>query len=93
MVLEGHTDRLRSIALSADGRRIVTGSYDKTARIWDAASARELVQLRGHTQLLASAVFSVDGRSVITASYDRTARIWDAAGSNRSCSQDIRVGR
>jgi WD40 repeat protein/serine/threonine protein kinase len=78
-VIAGHTDRVNFAAFSPDGRRIVTASHDTTARIWDASTGREILQLRGHTGRVWSAVFSPDGRRVVTASFDDTARIWDAA--------------
>ena len=37
------------VAFSQDGRRIVTGSADHTAKVWDAASGKELLTLKGHT--------------------------------------------
>ena len=77
--ITGHTDRVRSVAFSPDGRRILTASSDRTARIWDAATGREILRLSGHTGDLTSAAFSPDGRRVVTASFDKTARIWDAA--------------
>ena len=77
-VLPGHTNRVRSAAFSSDGRRVVTSSYDKTARIWDAATGREILLLSGHADRVVSAAFSPDGLRVVTASYDHTAGIWDA---------------
>jgi dipeptidyl aminopeptidase/acylaminoacyl peptidase len=68
-------------AFSPDGSRIVTASYDSTARIWDAASAKEIAVLRGHENAVTSAAFSPDGSRIVTASWDRTARIWDAASA------------
>jgi WD domain, G-beta repeat len=58
--------------------RVVTASYDSTARIWDAATGAQVVVLRGHDAVLQSAAFGPDGRRVMTASNDNTARIWDA---------------
>ena len=78
MVLMGHAERVRSVAYSPDGRRIVTASWDKTARIWDAETGREILQLQGHTDRVWSAAFSLDGKRVVTASHDKTARVWDA---------------
>ena len=68
-----------SAAFSPDGSRIVTASWDKTARIWDAATAKEIAVLRGHDGPVVSAAFSPDGSRIVTASEDKTARIWDAA--------------
>jgi WD40 repeat protein len=67
-----------SAAFSPDGSRVVTASSDKTARIWDAASAKEIAVLRGHDSWVWSAAFSPDGSRIVTASSDKTARIWDA---------------
>ena len=59
-------------------RRIVTASGDGTARVWDAATGREVTALRGHEDEVNSAVFSPDGARIVTGSGDKTARIWDA---------------
>ena len=76
--LTGHTDWLMSVGVSPDGRRIVTGSSDNSARIWDAATGRLVRVLGGHTDRVRSVTFSPDGRVVATASYDKTVRLWDA---------------
>lgn len=78
LVLSGHGDRLTHAAISADGRRIVTSSYDKTARIWDTQTGRCRIVLAGHVGIINSAAFTPDGRHVITASEDHTVRIWEA---------------
>jgi WD40 repeat protein len=62
---------------SADGSRVVTASYDRTARIWDGTSGKEIALLRGHDDWVKSAVFSADGSRIVTASSDGTARVWD----------------
>ena len=86
-VLSGHGEGLpaadeggnvRSVAFSPDGRRIVTASNDRSARIWDAASGKQLAVLSGHDHAVRTAAFSPDGRRIVTASADQTARIWDA---------------
>jgi eukaryotic-like serine/threonine-protein kinase len=79
MALTGHEDRVRSVAYSSDGARLVTTSYDKSARIWDAATGLEISRLVGHDDRVRSAAFSADGTRVVTGSFDKTARIWDAA--------------
>ena len=59
-----------------DGTRIVTASFDKTARIWDATTGAQLAVLRGHDSGVNGAMYSPDGTRIVTASDDKTARIW-----------------
>ena len=68
------------LALAVDpcGARLVTCSQDRTARIWDTATGKELLQLVGHTRAVWDARFLPDGQRVITAGADNTVRIWDA---------------
>ena len=75
--LMGHSDRVRSVSYSPDGQRLVTASYDNTARIWDASTGRQLLILRGHSGPVVCATFSPDGKRIATGSFDKTARIWD----------------
>jgi WD40 repeat protein len=53
-----------SAAFSPDGKRVVTVSADKTARIWDAAAAKGIAVLRGHDGFVLSAAFSPDGKRI-----------------------------
>ena len=62
------TTAVQSAAFSPDGSRIVTASWDKTARIWDAATGKEIAVLRGHEGAVCSAAFSPDGSRIVTAS-------------------------
>ena len=71
-----HGDISVTAAFSPDGLRIVTAG-GKTARIWDAATGKEITVQRGHVAWLNSAAFSPDGSRIVTASHDKTARIWD----------------
>jgi len=50
--LTGHKHLLRSVAVSPDGRRILTGSLDDTAKVWDAASGANVLTLAGHSSTL-----------------------------------------
>ena len=70
-------DPVRSVAFSADGERILTGSDDKTARLWDAKTGAEIYALKGHTDPVTSVAFSPDGARILTGSDDNTARLWD----------------
>jgi WD40 repeat protein/serine/threonine protein kinase len=82
LAIVGHTARVRSAAFSADARYVVTASDDKTARIWDAETGRQLALLAGHTDKVVRAAFSADGARAITASWDKTAIIWDVRTAN-----------
>ncbi|PYL59582.1 MAG: hypothetical protein DMF31_06335, partial [Verrucomicrobia bacterium] len=74
----GHEDVVNSAQFSPDGRRVVTASYDKTARLWDVASGKQIGAPMKHEDTVWSAQFSSDGQRVVTASQDKTARLWDA---------------
>ena len=64
-------------AFSPDGTRVVTASRDKTAHLWDAATAQEIANLPGHDGRVYKPAISPDGTHVVTASDDGTARLWN----------------
>jgi WD40 repeat protein len=74
-----HDGSVLSAAFSPDSQRIVTASFDKTTRLWDAATGNEITLLQGHIGWVNSAEFSPDGERILTAAEDGTARLWDAA--------------
>jgi eukaryotic-like serine/threonine-protein kinase len=61
----------------ADGGQVIYS--DRAARVWDAATGREVAVLKGHADRIVTAHFSRDGKRIVTASWDKTARVWDAA--------------
>jgi WD40 repeat protein len=62
------------------GQRLVSQSWDQTARVWDAATGDPLATLAGHEEVLLDASLSPDGQRVLTLALDHTARIWDLEG-------------
>jgi WD40 repeat protein len=66
LVLKGHTAPVVGADFSPDGRLVVTASSDKTARLWEAETGKEVRVLKGHTSGVFSAVFSPDGKRLAT---------------------------
>lgn len=79
-ILAGHSDRVRNIALSPDGRRIASASGDNTAKIWDTATGENLLSLIGHEGFVEAVKFSPDGHHVATSSRDKTVKLWNIEG-------------
>jgi len=74
-----------SVAVTADGRTAVSGSQDKSVRVWDLASGEERSTLTGHTGPVWSVAVTADGRTAVSGSEDRSVRVWDlASGLERS---------
>jgi WD40 repeat protein len=77
--LSGHAGAVIACAISADDRLIASGSTDRTARIWDPQSGKELAVLEGHAGTVTDCAFSGDGSFLVTASGDKTLKIWDCS--------------
>ncbi|KAH6700670.1 NACHT domain-containing protein [Leptodontidium sp. MPI-SDFR-AT-0119] len=76
-VLEGHTSSVTSVAFSPDGKQIVSGSWDRTVRRWDAATGQQLLPpLEGHNNGVSSVAFSPDSKQVVSGSGDKTVRLF-----------------
>lgn len=77
-VLGGHEDVVNSIAFDRDGKRLLSASYDRTARVWDVTSGKVLRTLSMHSDFVLAAAFSPDGKHVFTGSKDRSVRMTEA---------------
>jgi serine/threonine protein kinase len=75
----GHKHWVNSAVPSRDGGRVLTGSSDKTVRLWDVATQAELACCKGHSKTVRSVALSADGRLGLSGAYDGTVRVWDLA--------------
>ncbi|KAG9105144.1 hypothetical protein FRC07_009574, partial [Ceratobasidium sp. 392] len=68
-----------SVAVSSDGRRIVSGCSDRTVQIWDAETGDTVLGLpKAHSEIVRSVAFSPDRQWIVSGSNDNTIRVWDA---------------
>jgi WD40 repeat protein len=79
LVTYSHYESVNDVDVSPDGKHLVTGSNDRTARIWDLVSGMPLLTLKGHSDGLVDVNYSPDGSLVATAAYDGKAMVFDAA--------------
>ena len=77
--LEGHTRGVISIAFSLDGRRIASGSRDKTIKLWETETGNPVRTFQGHNEEVTSVAFSPDARWIASAARDKTIKIWDTS--------------
>ncbi len=86
--LAGHTDWIRSIAVTADGRKAVSGADDWTVRIWDLEDGEELLALEGHQGPVLGVACITGGPLVVSASQDGTLRVWNLAKGSEEATLD-----
>ncbi len=76
----GHTDNVVAVAFSPDGLKVLTGSKDKLAKLWNPETGAEALTFTGHSDWVNSVAFSPDGTQVLTGSGDSTAKLWPVYG-------------
>ncbi len=75
-IFEGHTDYVNSVYLSSDHRYALSGSNDRTARLWEVETG-ECLRTFTHNDYVNSVCISVDGRLMLTGSNDKTVKLWE----------------
>jgi WD40 repeat protein len=79
-MLKGHTDSVYTVAVTFDGRHVVSGSRDRTLRVWDLATGKTKKTLHGHTSPVTEVAVTPDGRHMVSScSWNDTLRVWDLA--------------
>ncbi len=74
--LKGHAGTVKAVVVTSDGKAI-SGSWDKTLKVWDVESGEELRTLEGHTGVVNAVALTSDGKKAISGSYDKTLKVWD----------------
>jgi WD40 repeat protein/serine/threonine protein kinase len=74
---EGHTDLVKSVAISPDGRKALSGSEDKTLKLWNLEKGKCLCTFEGHTAGVNSVVISPDGCQALSGGNDKTLKLWN----------------
>lgn len=75
--LKGHSGYVNGMVFNSDNRQVLSCSSDKTLRLWDIGSGKNLRVMKDHTDTVLSVAFSNDGRQALSGSSDRTVRLWD----------------
>ncbi|MFO0928803.1 MAG: WD40 repeat domain-containing protein [Gemmataceae bacterium] len=76
--LSGHAAAVNAMGYSADGKRVITGSADKTAAVWDPETGDRISRLTGHTATVFAVALSPDGKRALTGGVDGMVGLWDA---------------
>ena len=76
--LTGHTNGVMSVALSANGQTLVSGSWDNTIKVWNPLTGKEVGTLTGHTSHVHCVALSADGQTLVSGSEDKTIKVWNS---------------
>src|SRR5689334_15861377 len=79
VIQKGHELAVIAIAVSPDSSYVATASRDKSAKLWEVRTGREVRSFLGHEASVTSVAFSADGKTLITGSNDKTVRLWDVS--------------
>lgn len=81
-ILRGHTSAVKSVSFSPDGTTIASSSRDKTVRLWNVKTGKELISL-GHPKIVTSVAFSINGKFIMSTTSDETVYWWDIETGKR----------
>jgi WD40 repeat protein len=73
----GHAGPVGGLAVTPDGKYLITGGDDKTVRVWDANTAKQLRSFQGHMDKVTAVAVRPDGKQIASASADGAVRVWD----------------
>ncbi|CAH3043238.1 unnamed protein product [Porites lobata] len=86
--LTGHNHFISDVVMSSDGQFALSGSWDKTLRLWDLNAGTTTRRFIGHTKDVLSVAFSADNRQIVSGSRDKTIKLWNTLGVCKYTIQD-----
>jgi len=87
-MLKGHSHFVSDVVMSSDGQFALSGSWDKTLRLWDLSTSKTTRIFKGHKHDVLSVAFSADNRQIVSGSRDRTIKLWNTLGVCKYTIQD-----
>ena len=87
----GHGGEVRRVAWSPDGKRIVTGSWENSVRVFDAATLEVIQELKGHTKGVTDVTFDDRGNRVLSTAADGSVRLWLVSTGQEEASLDLKT--
>ena len=82
-IFTGHSQSVNAVVFSPDSKRLLTGSADGTALVWDVSDGHSMLTLNGSTAAITSALYTPNGKRIITGCSDGAIHIWDAATGDK----------
>lgn len=79
VIQKGHELAVVAVAVSPDSNFVATASKDKSIKLWELGTGREIRSFLGHEMTVSSLAFSSDGKYIVSGSYDKSTRFWDVS--------------
>lgn len=76
-IFEGHEAAVAAVAISPNGKNVISASFDCTLRLWDIETAESIGIFQGHDDWVTAVAITPNGRCAISASFDDTLRLWE----------------
>ncbi|WTL36054.1 NB-ARC domain-containing protein [Nocardia sp. NBC_01503] len=92
LVMQGHTESIAAVAISADGRYIVSGGSDRSVRVWEGSTGRLATTIDAHSEVVSAVAISPDGGRVVSGSFDGSVRVWNRASGRLERSLPVNSG-
>jgi guanine nucleotide-binding protein subunit beta-2-like 1 protein len=86
--LKGHSHFISDVVMSSDGQFALSGSWDKTLRLWDLSTSKSTRMFKGHNKDVLSVAFSADNRQIVSGSRDKGIKLWNTLGVCKYTIQD-----